>query len=113
MNQIVSFRLCTLTDDELIEAVDKATDKMFTDGKVPSLAVPAKPNEHYDLLVGELMVRFKERLESAEIKQKDLLKEYTDWLNRKSDWVKINPKLIEEFLAYKDYINKKTKECSE
>jgi len=63
MNSIVSFRKCTLTDEELIEAVDTATDNMYIKGKIPSRNVPAEPNNDYDLLVGELLVRFKESLE--------------------------------------------------
>jgi len=64
MNAIVNFRLCTLTDKELIEKVDKLTDSMYNrdnltrnDG-VPMRHIPARPDEDYDLLVGELLVRF-------------------------------------------------------
>ena len=59
MNAIVNFRLCTLTDKELIEKVDKLTDQMYsTDHKVPMRHIPARPDGDYDLLVGELLVRF-------------------------------------------------------
>lgn len=58
MNAIVHFRKCTLSDKELLDAVDAATDKMFQDGKLPSRHIPARPNEDYDLLVGELVMRF-------------------------------------------------------
>ena len=63
MNGLVSFRLCTLTDEELIKKIDQQTDDMFRSQKVPSRNIPARPNEDYDLLVGELMMRFNERVE--------------------------------------------------
>ena len=63
MNQIASFRLCTLSDKELLEAVDKMTDKMYQTQKVPSMNVPACPDSDYDLLIGELLLRFSEKWE--------------------------------------------------
>ncbi len=70
MNAIVSFRKCTLSNKELIEKVDQMTDNMYNrdnlkrnDG-VPLRHIPARPNEDYDLLVGELIVRFTELIES-------------------------------------------------
>lgn len=60
MNKIVSFRLCKLTDRELIERVDVATDNMFKTGIFPPRNIPARPDADYDLLVGELLLRFKE-----------------------------------------------------
>lgn len=59
MNAIASFRLCTLSDDELLEKIDEQTDSMFKNQKVPNRHIPAQPNEDYDLLVGELLLRFK------------------------------------------------------
>lgn len=58
MNGIVNFRLCTLTDQELVEAVDKATDEMYKTLDVPTRHIPARPNSDFDLLVGELVQRF-------------------------------------------------------
>lgn len=79
MNQIVSFRLCKLTDKELLEKVDTQTDKLF-DVKhkhqregVLTRHIPAKPNEDYDLLIGELLLRFKE-------KDKQLLADFYKWV---------------------------------
>jgi len=60
MNGIVSFRLCTLTDEQLIEKIDEVTDNMFREQKVPARHIPARPNEDYDLLIGELILRFGE-----------------------------------------------------
>lgn len=60
MNGIVSFRLCTLTDEELIDKVDKMTDYMFQKQEIPTRHIPAKPNHDYDLLIGELILRFVE-----------------------------------------------------
>lgn len=64
MNSIASFRLCKLSDQELLEKVDKMTDEMFQKREVPERHIPAKPDSDYDLLVGELIVRFKEKIES-------------------------------------------------
>lgn len=62
MNAITSFRLCTLTDDELINRVDKLTDQMYETGKIPSRNIPARPNDDLDLLIGEILVRYKEKI---------------------------------------------------
>ena len=62
MNGIVSFRLCTLSDEELIEKVDQGTDEMYKTGKIPARHIPARPDQDYDLLVGELILRFKEKI---------------------------------------------------
>lgn len=65
MNAIVNFRLCDLTDEELIDMVDGLTDKIFKEGKLPTRNIPARPNEDYDLLVGELLVRFHSKITST------------------------------------------------
>lgn len=72
MNAIAGFRLCTLTDEQLIEEVDKLTDKMFTDQKVPTRTIPARPNKNYDLLIGELILRFQERIRREERHERQL-----------------------------------------
>ena len=61
MNGLVSFGLCTLTDEELIEKVDSLTDEMYKTGQLHSRHIPARPNADYDLLVGELLMRFKNK----------------------------------------------------
>jgi hypothetical protein len=58
MNAITKFRLCTLTDDELLGAVDAATDQMFQTGKIPDRQIPARPDADFDLIVGEMICRF-------------------------------------------------------
>lgn len=69
MNAIAQFRLCTLSDSELIEKVNEMTDKLFftkakhrkvVRAEVLARHVPARPNSDYDLLIGELLIRFKE-----------------------------------------------------
>jgi hypothetical protein len=66
MNTIVNFRKCTLTDQELLEKVDKLTDKMYTPPcKIPSRNIPARPNDDYDLLIGELILRFAEKIKGV------------------------------------------------
>lgn len=62
MNSITKFRLCTLTDVELVERVDIMTDQMFETQKVPTRQIPARPNDDFDLLVGELITRFYEKV---------------------------------------------------
>lgn len=58
MNEIVNFRLCTLSNEELLKKVDSMTDEMFETQKVPVRQIPARPNDDYDLLVGEMIQRF-------------------------------------------------------
>ena len=65
MNAIVTFRLCTLTNEELLEKVNEAIDKLYTHGKLPSRNIPARPNADFDLLVGEMLVRFNELIEKS------------------------------------------------
>ncbi len=60
MNGIVQFRLCRLSDKELAEKVDRAIDKIYQTGEIPSRNIPARPDEDFDLLIGELIVRFSE-----------------------------------------------------
>jgi hypothetical protein len=60
MNALVTFRLCTLTDKELLDKVDAMTDKMYDSQKVPTRHIPARPNDDYDLLVGEVIHRYNE-----------------------------------------------------
>ena len=64
MNGVASFRLCKLSDKELLEKVDKMTDEMFQKREIPIRHIPAKPDSDYDLLVGELILRFKDKIES-------------------------------------------------
>lgn len=55
---MVQFRKCTLTDKELAVLVAEGLNKMYDTGKIPSFQIPARPNEDFGLLVGELVVRF-------------------------------------------------------
>lgn len=66
MNTIATFRECTLSDNDLLEKVDELTDTIFKTQSVPTRHIPARPNEDYDLLVGELILRFKDRLKIEE-----------------------------------------------
>ena len=66
MNAIASFRKCTLSNKDLLEKVDVMTDGLF-DGRYKSrreqiltLHIPAQPDNDYDLLIGELILRFAE-----------------------------------------------------
>lgn len=64
MNTIATFRKCTLSDKELADKVDKLVDKMYSpdsDHRVPMRSIPAKPNDDFDLLIGELIIRFLEK----------------------------------------------------
>ena len=62
MNAIVHFRKCTLTDSELLAKVDHLTDQIYQTGTIPSRHIPARPDDDYDLLVGELIIRFNEMI---------------------------------------------------
>ena len=64
MNYIVNFNLCTLSDEDLSNKVDALTDEMFESGKIPDRQVPARPDHDYDLLVGELVKRFRKQVEN-------------------------------------------------
>ena len=61
MNSIVDFRLCKLSDESLIKKIDEQTDKMFNLQEIPVRHIPARPDDDYDLLIGELILRFRER----------------------------------------------------
>jgi hypothetical protein len=65
MNAIVNFRKCTLSTEDLLRAIDNATDKMYQTGRIPDRQIPARPNEDYDLLIGELILRMQERLNES------------------------------------------------
>lgn len=67
MNGVATFRLCKLSNDDLIKKVDSGTDEMFKTGKIPTRNIPARPDEDYDLLVGEMIYRFGEQ--SARIRE--------------------------------------------
>ena len=60
MNSINNFRLCSLTNEELMLKVDTAIDDLYKTNKIPDRHIPARPNSDFDLLVGELILRFKE-----------------------------------------------------
>lgn len=64
MNGLVVFRLCTLTDKELVRKVDEMSDKMFEENKIPPKTVPARPDDDFDLLLGELIYRFNQRVDN-------------------------------------------------
>ena len=61
---LIQFRKCTLTDKPLAESVAAGLTKMYQEPvSVPSRNIPARPDEDFDLLVGELVVRFLEKTE--------------------------------------------------
>lgn len=59
---LCNFRLCTLKDEELMLGVSQHLKEIYETGKVPSRNIPARPNEDFDLLLGELLIRFKEKV---------------------------------------------------
>ena len=65
MNTMVKFSLCTLSDEELVKKVDKLTDEMFQRQEVPLRSIPAEPNNDYDLLIGELLIRFSNQVQAV------------------------------------------------
>lgn len=55
---LVQFRKCTLSDKALAEAVVAGLAKMYKEPcSVPSRHIPARPDEDFDLLVGEMVYR--------------------------------------------------------
>lgn len=72
MNAIAGFRLNTLTTIELIAKIDAQTDLMFKEQKAPTRHIPARPNEDYDLLIGELIARTMEFEKFANIVENHL-----------------------------------------
>lgn len=77
MNAIASFRLTTLSNEELIKKVDSLTDKMFKEQEVPTRHIPALPNDDYDLLIGELILRLRESQQTAVNFAQHLLKDFS------------------------------------
>jgi hypothetical protein len=69
MNTIATFRKCVLSDDALMRLVDRMTDEIYTTGKLPTRHIPAKPDDDYNLLVGELILRFRDALEREKSRQ--------------------------------------------
>ena len=71
---LIQFRKCTLTDKPLAEAVAAALNKMYSEpAKVPSRHIPARPDEDFDLITGELIVRFLEKTDVLKsIRQLDI-----------------------------------------
>lgn len=103
MNAIAQFRKCTLSNEELLKEVDRLTDQIYKDGKIPTRQIPARPNQDYDLLVGELILRFAEQSKSDYLQTK--LTEYTDFLLKHgyvdTDVYAEPPTAIDKFLASK------------
>jgi hypothetical protein len=64
MNSICKFRKCTLTTSELIEKFDKLIDAIYDKksdlDKLFARHIPARPNEDFDLLAGEILLRLEE-----------------------------------------------------
>ena len=61
MNELSeSLRPCTLTDDQLTDKIDAIVESMVTKGEFPCVHVYADPNTEFDLMVDELILRFKE-----------------------------------------------------
>lgn len=60
MNAITSFRLCKLSTHDLVAKIDEQTDNIFKNQEIPTRHIPARPDADYDLLIGELILRFGE-----------------------------------------------------
>lgn len=57
---LIQFRLCKLENKELAERVAAALNQMYDTGRLPVREIPARPDDDFDLLIGELIVRFME-----------------------------------------------------
>jgi len=65
MNAICQFRKCTLDNEQLANEVERITDEMyFKTHDVPTRQIPARPDKDYDLLIGELLIRFREMMKA-------------------------------------------------
>jgi len=62
MNSIAGFRFCNLSNEDLIKEIDRQCDEMFRTQKVPTRHIPARPDNDFDLLLGELLLRFKGKI---------------------------------------------------
>ena len=71
---IAQFRLTTLSDKDLAESVAQKLCEMYTEPvSVPTRNIPARPDEDFDILVAELIMRFMERNETfKEIRTLDI-----------------------------------------
>lgn len=61
MNAIASFRKCNLSNNDLLQRIDTLTDEIFKSQQVPVRHIPARPDDDYDLLIGELLQRFEDK----------------------------------------------------
>lgn len=66
---------CTLSDLELCEAIDKFVSKQCKTGKAWQMTVPVDFNRDSDMLITELVQRFKARVEVKEEDQGELWEE--------------------------------------
>ena len=57
---LVQFRFCTLDNKALAELVAEKLNQMYENGRVPFRNIPARPDEDFDLVLAELIVRFME-----------------------------------------------------
>ena len=61
---LIQFRKCTLTDKQLAEAAAAWLERIYTPPiQVPVRNVPARPDEDFDLVIGELIYRFSQLIE--------------------------------------------------
>ncbi len=59
---IIQFRKCSLTDEQLAEAAAAWLARIYTPPiQVPTRHIPARPDEDFDLIIGELIYRFHSR----------------------------------------------------
>lgn len=59
---IALFRNTTLQDQELIKKIMEGLLEMYDTGEVPARHIPARPDEDFDILVSELVLRYAEKL---------------------------------------------------
>lgn len=73
MNGVATFRLCTLSNEDLIKKADEMTDKMYQNNEIPVQHIPARPDQDYDLIIGELIFRFQENIKNEVCKCGELV----------------------------------------
>ena len=57
---LIQFRLCKLEDKDLMQRLSDHLNEMYKTGRIPARHIPAQPEEDFDLLLSELIVRFAE-----------------------------------------------------
>lgn len=106
MNGVATFRKCSLSNDELIKRADGMIDSLYNENadrhKILSRHIPARPDEDFDLVLGEVLLRLRD---AGSVKK---LQDLMDWNH---DFAKrVFPKHCEDPRAPLYHLNKEVTE---